>query len=759
MCGIAGFLRFQKQKFDSEQRRRILSDMGSAIARRGPDEQTFYDDETLSFVFRRLSIIDVDGGQQPIWNEDRSIFVAVNGEIYNHRELREPLETNHTFRTQSDSEIVLHLYEEYGEACFERLNGMFAAVLWDTKRKKLLLARDPLGIKPLYYALLDDGLIFGSELKALLMHPECPRELAWNDLEIIGVQQKAEVSTYVEGVQFLGGGCYAAISADRPFTRENFWRIDDHFRHEPQSAGADQYRDDYAHLLEDAVRKQLMSDVPVGLFLSGGIDSSLIAAIAASETHDLHCFTVVERTTVLAGDVQQAFKVCDQLGLPLYAAFFDVEALAEQFTFEDFERQIAMIESPRFDPEWYFKNELHKFAKREVPDLKVMLLGQGADEFAGGYSRRLGVDNASWNDYLASEVDPELSFYSTQQHGVPSRFGTLLRGEYRNRLGGVRPHDYHSKMRLLTYQLQHFNLWHEDRSSSYESVESRVPFLDHRIVELAASIPDCDHEQLFWDKSIVRSALKKWLPNYPQDKEKVPFFVTDRVSVIDDFVVSVARKLYPQFRRDFLERGDCPFDSDEVEKIHQSIVEPSGTLHDNAWYLVEIMAISVFERLCRQPARILEIVAHPSKTAIRRIGREEFDEIERRFLGEPAEPVGRTWRPDTCLRIARGCRILMSLGANDESVSLVLLREGNIANSIDVPSGHDWPLEFFERLSDLGEEYKDVRYWSQVIGVDIQTLVNTFDQLVNLGYLEQAREPDKAKTAESNGLNKNRGAK
>ena len=245
MCGIAGFLRFQKQKFDLERRQQILNDMGSAIARRGPDEQTFYDDEMLSFVFRRLSIIDVDGGQQPIWNEDRSIFVAVNGEIYNHRELREPLETNHTFRTQSDSEIVLHLYEEYGEACFERLNGMFAAVLWDTKRKKLLLARDPLGIKPLYYALLDDGLIFGSELKALLMHPECPRELAWNDLEIIGVQQKAEVSTYVEGVQFLGGGCYAAISADRPFTRENFWRIDDHFRHEPQSAGADQYRDDY----------------------------------------------------------------------------------------------------------------------------------------------------------------------------------------------------------------------------------------------------------------------------------------------------------------------------------------------------------------------------------------------------------------------------------------------------------------------------------------------------------------------------------
>jgi len=191
VCGIAGFLRFQKQKFDLERRQQILNDMGSAIARRGPDEQTFYDDEMLSFVFRRLSIIDVDGGQQPIWNEDRSIFVAVNGEIYNHRELREPLKANHTFRTESDSEVVLHLYEEYGEACFERLNGMFAIVLWDTKRKKLLLARDPLGVKPLYYTLVDEGLIFASELKALLVHPDCPRELAWNDLDIIGVQQKA----------------------------------------------------------------------------------------------------------------------------------------------------------------------------------------------------------------------------------------------------------------------------------------------------------------------------------------------------------------------------------------------------------------------------------------------------------------------------------------------------------------------------------------------------------------------------------------
>ena len=736
--------------------------MGSAIARRGPDEQTFYDDETLSFVFRRLSIIDVDGGQQPIWNEDESIFVAVNGEIYNHRELRETLEANHTFRTRSDSEVVLHLYEEHGEACFERLNGMFAIVLWDAKRKKLLLARDPLGIKPLYYTLVDGGLIFASELKALLMHPECPRELAWNDLEIIGVQQKAAVSTYIKDVHFLAGGCYATISADEPFACKHFWRIDEHFRHEPGSVGADQYQEDYARLVEDAVRKQLMSDVPVGLFLSGGIDSSLIAAIAAGETQDLHCFTVVERTTVLAGDVQQAFKVCDELGLPLYAALFDVEALAEQFTFEDFERQIAMIESPRFDPEWYFKNELHKFAKREVPDLKVMLIGQGADEFAGGYSRRLGVDNKSWDDYLADEVDPELSFYAAQQHGVPSRFDSLLREVYLNRIGNVQPHDYHSKMRLLTYQLQHFNLWHEDRSSSYEGVESRVPFLDHRIVELAASIPDCDHEELFWDKSIVRSTLKKWLPDYPKDKEKVAFFVTDRVSVIDDFVVSIARKLYPQFEREFLHGDDCPFDAREVEKIHQRIVEPGAGLYDNAWYLLEIMSVCVFERLCREPARMLEIVARPSKTAIRRIDRDEFTEIERRFLSEPTGPAGRTWRPDTCIRTARDCRILMSLGGGEEPVSLVLMRDGKIANNVDIPPGHDWVLAFFERLCDLGAECQDLQYWSQATNLDMQTLVNTLDPLVNFGYLEQVpeqiRELGGTQAGESLGSNENRNA-
>ena len=762
MCGIAGFLSFRKQKFDPEQRQRILNDMGSAIARRGPDEQTFYDDETLSFVFRRLSIIDVDGGQQPIWNEDESIFVAVNGEIYNHRELRETLEANHTFRTRSDSEVVLHLYEEHGEACLEHLNGMFAVVLWDAKRKKLLLARDPLGIKPLYYTLVEDGLVFASELKALLMHPECPRELAWNDLEIIGVQQKAAVSTYIKDVHFLAGGCYATISADQPFACKHFWRIDEHFRHEPGSAGADQYREDYARLVEDAVRRQLMSDVPVGLFLSGGIDSSLIAAIAASETRDLHCFTVVERTTVLAGDVQQAFKVCDELGLPLYAALFDVEALAEQFTFEDFERQIAMIESPRFDPEWYFKNELHKFAKREVPDLKVMLIGQGADEFAGGYSRRLGVDNKSWDDYLADEVDPELSFYAAQHSGVPSRFDSLLREGYLERIGNVQPHDYHSKMRLLTYQLQHFNLWHEDRSSSYEGVESRVPFLDHRIVELAASIPDCDHEELFWDKDIVRSTLRKWLPNYPKDKEKVAFFVTDQVSVIDDFVVSIARKLYPQFERDFLLGDDCPFDAQEIAKIHQRIVDPGAGLYDNAWYLLEIMSVCVFERLCREPARMLEIVARPSKTAIRRIDRDEFIEIERRFLSESTGPAGRTWRPDTRVRVARECRILMSLAGGDESVSLVLMRDGKIANNIDVPAGHDWLLAFFERLSELGTEYQDVRYWSEATKLDMQTLVNTFEPLVNLGYLEQVpdhmREPGDAQAGESVGSNQNRNA-
>jgi asparagine synthase (glutamine-hydrolysing) len=164
--------------------------MGEALKFRGPDEETTYQDDYLSFIFRRLSIVVLEGGSQPIWNEDKSIFGAVNGEIYNHLELRDLLEEQDTFKIRSDSEIILHLYQELGSPVFEKLHGMFmfAIVLWDIKKGELILCRDRLGIKPLYYIQTKDGFLLGSELKSILQHPSCPKQINWANLDTPGLQ-------------------------------------------------------------------------------------------------------------------------------------------------------------------------------------------------------------------------------------------------------------------------------------------------------------------------------------------------------------------------------------------------------------------------------------------------------------------------------------------------------------------------------------------------------------------------------------------
>ena len=400
MCGFAGFINFSESHLTPERRSEILDKMGTVLSRRGPDEQTVFDDGHLSFVFRRLSIVDVENGSQPIWNEDDSMLISVNGEIYNHQLIRDQLQSQHHFSTQSDSEAVLHLFEEDGMECFSKLNGMFAVMLYDTKTHCLTLARDRLGIKPLYWAKTETGFIFASELKALLLHPDCPREINWRELDLDVMQQKRPVSTYLRDVHHLTAGSYLSVTSSGELSSQVYWKLDDHFQHEdgqfdPEQAhakyeellvdstikrlmsdvpvglylsgGPEQAHAKYEELLVDSTIKRLMSDVPVGLYLSGGIDSSLLAGIAARSKKDLHCFTVVESTTVASGDAPQAIKVAEKLGVPLYAAHYDSIEIAQNFTLRDFERMIVMIESPRFNPEWLFKSELHRFAKTAGP--------------------------------------------------------------------------------------------------------------------------------------------------------------------------------------------------------------------------------------------------------------------------------------------------------------------------------------------------------------------------------------------------------
>src|ERR1051326_7209742 len=179
MCGFAGFVDFQGSRPPCLERHQWLRQMGRQLSRRGPDDEQIHDDDWVSLVFRRLSIVDIAHGRQPIWNEDRTVMVVVNGEIFNYLELRQGLADRHQIKTASDAEIVVHLYEEKGIDALQHLNGMYAIALWDTRKKQVVLARDRLGIKPLFYTQVGSQLIFASELKALIVHPQCPNELDW----------------------------------------------------------------------------------------------------------------------------------------------------------------------------------------------------------------------------------------------------------------------------------------------------------------------------------------------------------------------------------------------------------------------------------------------------------------------------------------------------------------------------------------------------------------------------------------------------
>ncbi|MCO7224295.1 asparagine synthase (glutamine-hydrolyzing) [Pleionea sp. CnH1-48] len=733
MCGIAGAISFNRPNCEQA----VLELMSQALEHRGPDDESFYHDDFLSLAFRRLSIVDVEGGQQPIWDQENKVFVVVNGEIYNHKELRSQLKNEHHFSTESDSEIVLHLYKEYGVEAFSMLNGMFALAIWDTISNTLILARDRLGIKPMYYAHVSDTLIFASELKSLLLHPDCPKSLDWQDLEIEGLQQKADISTYVKDVHYLPAASFMVFNADQNLKVNSYWSLDSVYGSATDKT-AKQLESDYLALLDDSVEKRLMSDVPLGIFLSGGIDSSLLTALAAKRHTNIHCFTVVERTTYRAGDVQQAKAITEQLGLPFYPIYFDAQKIAENFDLNQLEEMIYLIESPRFDPEWLFKSELHKAAKHYVPDLKVILLGQGADEFAGGYSSFLGSDNQTWQDYLNREVSESVAFYERYNEQIPERFFQYVQSNELERVNGVSNPcaNYHKKMALLLNQLQFFNLWHEDRTSSYHSVESRVPFLDHRIVELLASVPESLQEELFWDKNIVRAALQESMSNYPQDKKKVPFFVTDDIASINEFAWTIAANVYPAFKDKYLSQNSS-MSTQSYEKLYQDVIKRCHAKFDSAWQLINLMSLAIFSEYIKDAKTFLANFQRRQDAPLPLVQQGDWARLDEAFRQTAASPNSVSCLAEDLVNIPEFCEILNPLTEEEGNTCLILLHKGEEIRRIHVNDDFYWVVQVIDEMGRHIREPKSFGYWLGRSKAQEPQFFAIFNDLVEGGFLER----------------------
>jgi len=512
ICGLAGF-----------EDRPLLERMTAALEHRGPDSNGFYLSPDASLGFRRLSIIDLQTGDQPIANEDGALRVILNGEIYNYRALRAELERRgHRFSTASDVEAVVHLYEDEGEALLGRLQGMFALALWDTRRKRLLLARDRLGIKPLYYRHDARRFVFASEAKVLLLDPDFPRRLDRQAVDrLLSYLYLPGADTLIEGVKRLPPGCWlrweeGCVQIGR------YWepRLLPTRRPSESEAVAE-----FRARFREAVASHLVSDVPVGAFLSGGLDSAGVVAQMV-ELLDRKPKTFTVGFAGADDERPMARRLAERFG----TEHREFELDPSRFV-GDLPRLLWHLEEPTpisFLPLFY----LSEFARRHV---KAVLIGEGADELFAGYRRLLPFAPAL--RFLPQGVRQRL--YRQGLHslkGVGANSETGPDDPLRKTLSepGATPLDAALTFEQR-YELPDYQLHRVDRMTMAWGLEARVPYLDHRLVEYVNSLPDKFKIRGFERKYLLRRALAGLLPEEVLRGSKRGFGAPFRLWYAGDF--------------------------------------------------------------------------------------------------------------------------------------------------------------------------------------------------------------------------------
>src|SRR5712692_6765817 len=376
MCGICGIL-----YPDPRQRveRGTLAEMNQQIVHRGPDDDGFFLERNVGLAMRRLSIIDIQTGHQPITNEDENLWIVYNGEIYNHQELRKDLEARgHRYRTKSDTETIVHLYEEYGDDCVKRLRGMFAFAIWDGSKRRLYIARDRLGIKPLYYYYDGKTLLFGSEIKAVLAYPGMKPEFNRQTLaEYLAFGYISGAESMYAGVRKLLPGHILRLDERGQLETSQYWDLN--VAADEGNRPREHYVVRYRELLEECVSSHLMSDVPLGVFLSGGLDSSAVAALTTKIRREpIETFSVGYGEAAFS-ELPFARQVAEHIG----SKHHEVRLSREQF-FETLPRLIWHEDEPVV---WPSSVSLYFVASLARERVTVVLTGEGSDETLAGYTR------------------------------------------------------------------------------------------------------------------------------------------------------------------------------------------------------------------------------------------------------------------------------------------------------------------------------------------------------------------------------------
>lgn len=516
MCGIAGIISLRDRQPVSEEELRAMCD---AMVHRGPDDAGYFTAPGAGLGMRRLSIIDLNTGHQPVHNEDRSIWVVFNGEIYNFKFLRRSLESQgHSFYTDTDTEVIVHLYEQYGESCVEKMRGMFAFAIWDDRRKKLFIARDRLGIKPLYYAEVNGRLLFGSELKVLLELPGVERRLNWGSVNhLFSSMCTPPHESIIEGIRKLKPGHLLVASERKGIEVRQYWDV----QFDPDYTKTEDYFvERLRDLLEESVRLRLIADVPLGAFLSGGIDSSaVVATMSRISSGPVKTFSIGFEEPEF-NELRYARQVAERFGTDHHELIIEPNVL-------------GIID----DLAWYLDEPFgdssaiptYMVSKLAAENVKVVLSGDGGDELFGGYDRYLvesrerkygripasartamgrvgqlmpdGMKGRNFLRHLAFDgpdryIDASILFRAHDrallfQSGVYEEIARQdPSGVWRGLLEKEKTH-WLSALQYMDIKsyLPNDILTKVDRMSMAHSIEARVPLLDHKVVEFAATIP------------------------------------------------------------------------------------------------------------------------------------------------------------------------------------------------------------------------------------------------------------------------------
>ena len=543
MCGFVGYINKEKDKKDN------IKKMADLIAHRGPDSEGYYTDENIALGFRRLSIIDLDGGSQPIYNSDKTKIIVFNGEIYNYQKLRKELtKKGYKFQTKTDTEVILHGYEEYKEKILDKLRGMFAFAIYDTKNKELFAARDFYGIKPFYYTKMDNTFIFGSEIKSFLIHPHFKKELNAKMLEYyLTFQYSAGKETFFKNVYKLMPGHYLKYK-DGKLTVKKYYEIK---FEEDNTKTYEEWKKGIKEKLKDSVKAHKISDVEVGSFLSSGVDSSYIAA-----TSD------VDKTFTVGFNNKKYSEIsyAEDLSKKIKTKNINKIITKEEY-FKNLPNILYYMDEPLADPSAIALYFVTKIASENV---KVSLSGEGADEIFGGYNIYQEPLTASWYYKIPYPIRYSIGALASllpKKRGINFlvRRGKKLEDRFVGNAFIFNKHEikkimknkpktkgfteltkpYYDKVKdkddITKMQYIDFNFWligdillKADKMSMANSLEVRVPFLDRPLIDYALSLPVEFKTDKYTTKKIFRDIASEVLEDKVSSKKKLGFPVPIR---------------------------------------------------------------------------------------------------------------------------------------------------------------------------------------------------------------------------------------